>query len=97
MIRFLCGREPISDGVALLQLALFPDEGPPQPGIQIVAEQAGKRFELFGFLEFPEGPSGPKALGRIVGREVQHPGEGEGWLGVEVDLGWTLTPLGGVE
>lgn len=97
VIRFLCGREPRADGVALLQLALFPGEGPPQPGLQIVAEQAGKRFELFNFLEFPEGPAGPKKLGRMVVREVKHPGEAEGWLGVDVDLGWELTPLGGVE
>lgn len=97
VIRFLCARDPKADGVALLQLALFPGEGPPQPGLQIVAEQAGKRFELFSFLEFPEGPSGKKQLGRMVIREVQHPGEGEGWLGVDVDLGWQLIPLGGVE
>ena len=97
MIRYLCARDPKADGVALLQLALFPGDGPPQPGLQVVAEQAGKRFEMFGFLEFPEGPAGPKQIGRIVGREVQHPGEGEGWLGVDVDLGWELIPLGGVE
>ena len=97
VIRFLCGRDPRADGVALLQLALYPGEGPPQPGLQIVAEQAGRRFELFSFLDFPEGPKGPKKLGRMVAREVQHPGEGEGWLGVEVDLGWELIPLGSVE
>ncbi len=97
MVRYLCARDPKADGVALIQLALFPGEGPPQPGIQIVAEQADKRFELFGFLEFPEGPSGKKLLGRVVGREVLHPGEGAGWLGVDVDLGWELIPLGGVE
>ncbi len=97
VIRYLCAREPKADGVALLQLALFPGEGPPQPGLQIVAEQAGRRFELFCFLEFPDGPKGPRRLGRVVGREVLHPGEGEGWLGVEVDLGWELKPLDGVE
>ena len=97
VIRFLCAREPKADGSALLQLALFPGDGPPQPGLQIVAEQAGKRFEMFGFLEFPEGPAGPKRLGRVVGREVLHPGTGEGWLGVAPDLNWELRPLGAAE
>ena len=97
MIRHVCSRDPVADGVALLQLALFPGDGPPQPGLQIVAEQAGKRFELFNFLEFPEGPKGPKRIGRIVGREVKHPGDGEGWLGVAPDLNWELRPLGAAE
>ncbi len=97
LIRHLCWREPRADGVALLQLALFPGEGPPQPGLQIIAERGGARFELFFFLEFPDGPRGPKRLGRVVGREIVPPGEGEGWLGVEVDLGWELRPLGAVE
>ena len=93
LIRSICAREEAAEGVALLQLALFPGEGPPQPGLQIVAERLGARFELFCFLEFPEGPRGPRQLGRIVGRALDGPGEGEGWLGVAPELGWELRPL----
>ena len=36
MVRYVCSREPMADGVALIQLALFPGEGPPQPGLSPV-------------------------------------------------------------
>lgn len=73
MIRWIASsRLPAAEGVARLQLTLRPEDSPPTPGVQIVAEQAGVRIERWTPLSSEESRwSEPVPVS-----------SGEGWLGV---------------
>jgi hypothetical protein len=93
MIRVICARPPVPDGVALVQLARF--DGPVSGvGVQVIAERAGARAERWVLLEFPDGPRGERKVGRILARTLSPPGE-DGWIGVPPIVDFDLTALGG--
>ena len=91
MIRYLAARNPVAEGIALIQVALFEDA---RPGIQIVAERGGGRAERRVYLEFPNGPAGEKVATEVKWRDLPTPGEGEGWIGVDPLVTFELGPLG---
>ncbi|MEQ1504302.1 MAG: hypothetical protein ABMB14_18825 [Myxococcota bacterium] len=66
MARYIANvREPVADGIAMVIVAIRPNDEPPQPGIQVVGEMGGYWAELWGPIEFPQGPAGPKQVTRL--------------------------------
>jgi hypothetical protein len=67
MARYIANvREPVADGVAMVIVAIRPNDEPPQPGIQVVGEMGGYWAELWGPIEFPQGAAGPKVVTRLA-------------------------------
>lgn len=96
MIRYIAnvhGPEQ-ADAVALAMIAVRPQDVPPEPGVQVIAERDGLFVETWSPLQFPEGPEGPKVVG---GGKLWGPApvrDGGMWLGVEPNVEFTLGALG---
>jgi hypothetical protein len=83
MIRWLANhRLPAAEGVALVQLAILPQDEPPRPGVQIIGEHGGMRAETWAPVSFPQGPDGPKQLSAVHWREPRPIEPDKRWLGV---------------
>jgi len=97
MVRYIANaRPPAAEGIALLQVAIRPQDEPPVPGLQVVGELGGKLYETWAPLEFPEGPAGPKRISRVMSRGPRPVPEGGLWLGVDPMVNFELGPMGAV-
>lgn len=79
-------REPAADGIALVLLAIRPEDDPPVPGLQAIGELGAAFAHAWAPIEFPEGPTGPKKVERIRWWEPRAVPEGGLWLGVRSTL-----------
>lgn len=94
MVRVICARGAVPDGVAVVQLSRLEGPGVDGVGLQIVAERAGGRAERWVLLDFPEGPGGPRVVQKLLARTLPAPAEGEGWIGVAPEVDFDLAALG---
>lgn len=94
MVRYIANkRQPAAEGVAIVMIAILPQDAAPTPFMQVLAEMDGKYAETRAPIDFPEGPAGPKRLREIRlwdGRPVP---EGGMWLGVDPVVLFDLGPL----
>jgi hypothetical protein len=66
MVRWIAShRLPPADGVAVAQIAVRPQDDPPVPGMQVVAERGGMFVQTWAPIEFPEGSGGKKVIPTI--------------------------------
>jgi hypothetical protein len=93
MLRYLANnRGPVADAIALIQTAIRPEDEPPVPGIQVVAEHAGLTSELWGPIEFLD--DGNKRIPQVHMRTPQPVAPGGMWLGVDPVVTFDLTGFG---
>lgn len=88
-------REEAPDAVALIQVAIRPEQDPPVAGLQVVAEQGGMMSELWGPIEHLD--DGEKQVPDIKMRAPRAVGERGLWIGVEPSESVDLTPTGWAE
>jgi len=97
LVRYVANhREPAADAIALVQVAIRPEDEPPQPGVQVIAECGSEIAETWSPLTFPEGPDGRPQIDDVLLRGPDPVPEGGLWLGVrnavELEL---ISPLVG--
>jgi hypothetical protein len=97
MLRYICQRGGPADGIALAQFAIQPQDDPPKPGLQVVAERGGMRFEIWGLLEFPNGPRGAKTISKYFTMGPTKVGDSGLWLGIDPMVAFELGPIEGGE
>ncbi|MFZ5479343.1 MAG: hypothetical protein ACOZNI_21440 [Myxococcota bacterium] len=94
MVRYVANRrEPPAEGVAVAMVAIWPEDIPPVPCVQVLGEMDGKFVEMRAPLEFPGGPAGPKRLREIRWWDARPVPEGGMWLGVDPMVLFELGPL----
>ncbi len=93
MVRYVANRvPPAAEGVAIVVVAIRPQDDPPRPGVQIVAELGGGCAETWAWLAFPEGPDGPKHIAEWGSSGIRPVPEGGMWLGVDPMVLFDLGP-----
>ncbi len=92
MVRLIAAREPPAEAIATAVATLFDGEGPPQKGVQVVAQRGGERAELRVLLVHAT-PEAPLSPGSTYGRRLPPPDSDQGWLGVDPMTDLELTPF----
>jgi len=83
LVRYVANvRQPPADAVALVQVAIRPEDEPPAPGVQVIAEKGGDMAETWSPLAFPEGPGKPE-IQEVLLRGPNPVPESGLWLGCE--------------
>lgn len=96
LIRLVCARGVPADAVGLLVGAAVDVDGRPTPALHLVVERAGARLErLFGVRSLGAGAGIEPTTLRERG-PLPAP-DGQGWLGVDPELEFELTPMDGVD
>jgi hypothetical protein len=95
MVRYIANkREPPAEGVAVVMIAIMPQDVVPMPFVQVIGEVDGTFVEMRAPIEFPEGPAGPKVLREVRWWDPRPVPEGGMWLGVDPMVLFDLGPLG---
>ena len=89
--------DPRADGMALVQLAIRPEDSPPRPGLQLIAERGGQMAEYWCELDAPNGPAGPRTVKQVLQRAPRAVPEDGMWIGVDPMVSFQLGPIGVVE
>jgi hypothetical protein len=93
MLRYIAMMDPRADGMALAQLAIRPEDDPPQAGLQLITERAGQMAEYWCELDAPNGPAGPRTVKQILQRAPRPVPEDGMWIGVDPMVVVTLGPI----
>jgi hypothetical protein len=94
MLRYIAMMDPRADGMALVQLAIRPEDDPPRAGLQLIAERGGQMAEYWCEIEAPNGPAGARTIKQILQRPPRPVPEDGMWIGVDPIVVFTLGPIG---